>query len=75
MEVLVLKAAAEAATTSPKTGDSMPIAVLIVFMFSAAGMLVFLDLKKRKKLGISFWIYFLCSVLFLSLNMITMEML
>ena len=39
---------AEAAKTSPKTGDSMPIAVLVVLMFAAAGMLVFMDLKKKK---------------------------
>ena len=48
MEVLVLKAAAEAATTSPKTGDAMPIAVLIVLMLSAAGVLVFMDQKKKR---------------------------
>jgi len=41
------KAAAEE-QTAPKTGDSMPITVLIVFMLSAAGMLVFMDLKKKK---------------------------
>ena len=34
--------------TAPKTGDSMPIAVLVVLMFAAAGMLVFMDLKKKK---------------------------
>ena len=38
----------EAAKTSPKTGDSMPIAVLIVLMLSAAGVLVFMDQKKKK---------------------------
>ena len=38
----------EAAKTSPKTGDSMPIAVLVVLMLTAAGMLVFMDLKKKK---------------------------
>jgi len=41
-------ATTEAAKTSPKTGDSMPIAVVIAFMLSAAGMLVFLDWKKKK---------------------------
>ncbi|MBQ8983450.1 MAG: hypothetical protein IJ079_07650, partial [Lachnospiraceae bacterium] len=41
------KAAAEA-QTAPKTGDSMPIAVLVVLMFATAGMLVFMDLKKKK---------------------------
>ena len=41
-------ATTEAAKTSPKTGDSMPIAVLVVLMLSAAGMLVFMDLKKKK---------------------------
>ncbi|MBR1567769.1 MAG: InlB B-repeat-containing protein [Lachnospiraceae bacterium] len=39
---------AEASKTSPKTGDSMPIAVLVVLMLAAAGMLVFMDLKKKK---------------------------
>ena len=38
----------EAAKTSPKTGDSMPIAVLIVLMLSAAGVLVFMDQKKKR---------------------------
>ena len=38
----------EAAKTSPKTGDSMPIALLIVLMLSAAGVLVFMDQKKKK---------------------------
>ncbi len=41
-------ATTEAAKTSPKTGDSMPIAVLVVLMLTAAGMLVFMDLKKKK---------------------------
>ena len=41
--------ATEAAKTSPKTGDSMPIAVLIVWMLSVAGALVFLDLKKNQE--------------------------
>ncbi|MBQ8982456.1 MAG: InlB B-repeat-containing protein [Lachnospiraceae bacterium] len=34
--------------TAPKTGDSMPIAVLVVLMLSAAGALAFMDLKKKK---------------------------
>ena len=38
----------EAAKTAPKTGDSMPLAVLVVLMLTAAGMLVFMDLKKKK---------------------------
>ena len=41
-------ATTEASKTSPKTGDSMPIAVLVVLMLTAAGMLVFMDLKKKK---------------------------
>ncbi|MBQ8983451.1 MAG: InlB B-repeat-containing protein [Lachnospiraceae bacterium] len=41
------KAAAED-KTAPKTGDAAPIAVLVVLMFAAAGMLVFVDLKKKK---------------------------
>ena len=40
--------ATETAKTSPKTGDSMPITVMVVLMFAAAGMLVFMDLKKKK---------------------------
>ncbi len=34
--------------TAPKTGDSMPITVLVVLMLSAAGALAFMDLKKKK---------------------------
>ena len=34
--------------TSPKTGDTMPIAVLAVLMLSAAGAFAFMDLKKKK---------------------------
>lgn len=41
-------AATEAAKTAPKTGDSMPIAVLVVLMLIAAGMLALMDLKKKK---------------------------
>ncbi|MBR1568195.1 MAG: hypothetical protein IJ648_04465 [Lachnospiraceae bacterium] len=39
--------AAEVAKTAPKTGDAMPVAVMVVLMLSAAGMLVFMDLKKK----------------------------
>lgn len=41
------KAAAED-KTAPKTGDSMPIAVLVVLMLAAAGALAYMDLKKKK---------------------------
>ena len=34
--------------TAPKTGDATPIAVLVVLMLTAAGMLVLMDLKKKK---------------------------
>lgn len=42
-----VKTATEAVKTAPKTGDSMPIVVLIVLMIGAAGTLGFIDWRKK----------------------------
>ena len=38
----------DAVKTAPKTGDGMPIAVMVVLMFTVAGTFVIMDLKKKK---------------------------